>query len=87
MKDLGYKVAFTGDGSDELLGGYSFTWGSPSTIWKEKRDQMAQFMNFAAPAMARKLGIVCVSPFLEHDFISFAMSTTKADCVGDREVQ
>ena len=39
--ELGFKHAVTGDGADELFGGYSFMWSHEAPdVWKEKRDSM-----------------------------------------------
>ncbi|KAK3270708.1 hypothetical protein CYMTET_20909 [Cymbomonas tetramitiformis] len=75
LKALGYKLAITGDGSDELLGGYSFTWGGENDEagWKAKRDVMAHSMTYTCPAMAAELGMCVRSPFLEHTFLQWAI--------------
>ena len=41
--------AVTGDGADELFGGYSFMWGMADdpAQWKVKRDQMCAKWTFA----------------------------------------
>lgn len=50
-------MVLTGDGADELMGGYSYTWGTTDeAVWLEKRNDLATKMNFATPAMAAALG-------------------------------
>lgn len=48
-------LALTGDASDELLGGYSFTWRADDPVWSEKRAQMCSTWTFCAPTLAEAL--------------------------------
>jgi len=86
-RELGYRVCLTGDGSDELLGGYSYTWHTMDSVWIEKRNQLAEQMTFSTPAMAAAMDMKAHSPFLTQSFISWAISTTKDDCVGERLIE
>jgi len=86
VRDLGFSVALTGDGADELLGGYSFTWASDPALWAARRREMAGDMGFSAAGLGRGLGVECASPYLEHGFVQWALGTSKEDCVGEREI-
>ena len=89
-KDLGATVVLTGDGADELMGGYSYTWGTTDeAVWIEKRNDLAVKMNFCTGAMASALGLKAVaSPFLEPSFIEWVTtSTTRADCITEMPIE
>lgn len=83
-KELGASVVVTGDGADELLGGYSYSWGTADPEWTTKRNALAVSMNFSTPVMAEALGMTAASPYTEASFIAWALSSTrKKDCVAD----
>lgn len=88
--DLGATVVVTGDGADELMGGYSFHWGTTDElIWNQKRNDLAKNMNFATPAMAAALGLkAAVSPFLEPSFIKWVTTSTgRSDCISEMPIE
>ena len=89
-KELGASVILTGDGADELMGGYSFTWVTvDNALWVTKRNELAGKMNFSTGEMASALGLkVVASPFLEPVFIDWVTtSTTRADCIDDMPIE
>ena len=86
-KELGYNVCLTGDGSDELLGGYSFSWHTLDSTWSQKRNQLAEQMTFSTPAMAAALHMTVLSPYLTQLFLQWALTTTRDDCVGERYIE
>ena len=87
-KRLGATAVLTGDGADELLGGYSFVWGTDEPAWSQKRRDMASSMAFTTHALAAELGMAAESPFLTSLFIRWALDrTSKRECVGEREVE
>mmetsp|Transcript_8876 Transcript_8876/g.11564 ORF Transcript_8876/g.11564 Transcript_8876/m.11564 type:complete len:384 (+) Transcript_8876:89-1240(+) len=87
-KEFGVKYLYTGDASDELLGGYSFSWGSDDPEWSQKRAEMCSEWMFSAPTLGEACGIQAESPYCNEIFKNWALSsTTKDDCVGIRMIQ
>lgn len=89
VAELGFKDAIVGDGADELFGGYSFTWKTEDPEeWKEKRDAMCRKWTFATEALANMYGLKSHSPYMEPDFVKWAVeNTTREDCIGERPIQ
>jgi asparagine synthase (glutamine-hydrolysing) len=78
----------TGDGADELLGGYSFMWKELDPIkWKLARDQMVLNAYYAGDSIARTLNLSVKSPFRDDQFIAWAFQhVNRNECVGERKV-
>jgi len=72
-RDHGASTIMTGDGCDELFGGYSFFFG----LTKEQLDialkRMCVNMSFSSIPLARELGLEARLPFLDPQFKAFAM--------------
>jgi len=72
-KENGVFTVMTGDGSDELLAGYSFLFG----LEREKLDlelkKMWNVMVFSSLPLAKTVGIEAKLPYLDQDFKDFAM--------------
>ena len=86
-KRLGLEYVLTGDAADELLGGYSFSWSAPEPAWSLKRKELCAGWFFSAPVLAKALGLKLVSPFLDPDFVQWALTQGKAACVGELELE
>ena len=71
-KENGIKDVMTGDGLDELLGGYSWLLKFNETELKEYMSNMWQVMRFTSIPMAISLGMVSKPPFIDPEFKSFA---------------
>jgi len=71
-KTNGIKGIMTGDGLDELLGGYSWLFGLNEQELKDYLSNMWQVMQFTSIPLAESLGMVSKPPFLDPDFKSFA---------------
>lgn len=81
------ELWLTGDASDELLGGYSFTWGSEDPEWSGKRDDMSHTMMFSSDALAERLHMQVKSPFRGEVFVQFVRDhCNKAACVAERSL-
>ena len=63
----------TGDGSDELFAGYSYMAGlSPRELGRYIRD-LSKSWHFSASELGRSLGIEVKQPFMDKDFVRFAL--------------
>ncbi|MCW4016153.1 MAG: asparagine synthase-related protein [Candidatus Bathyarchaeota archaeon] len=71
-KENGIKGVMTGDGLDELLGGYSWLFKFNEEELKEYLSNMWQVMQFTSVPMAKSLGIVSKPPFIDLEFKSYA---------------
>ena len=71
-KENGIKGIMTGDGLDELLGGYSWLFGFNEKELRDYLSNMWQVMQFTSIPMAKSLGMVSKPPFLDPEFKSFA---------------
>ena len=72
-RERGISAFMTGDGCDELFGGYSFLFG----LTKKKLDaalkKMWTFMSFSSVDLAEDLGVTARLPYLDPQFKDFAM--------------
>ena len=88
-KRLGMTAVVVGDGADELFGGYSFCWGCADdlVLWKQKRDAMCKKWTFATPKLASAYGITAHGPYMDKDFVSWALTTSRKDCIGEKPIK
>jgi len=70
-KEKGFETVITGDGSDELFAGYSYMFDLNLESYLPK---LAERMNFSAGEMGLHLGIKVKQPFLDDEFVNFALS-------------
>lgn len=70
-KKLGIKKVMTGDGADELFGGYSYMEDIKDLDDYIKR--LSSSMKFSANEIGRFLGIEVIQPFCDKEIIDFAL--------------
>ncbi len=71
-KENGVKGVMTGDGLDELFGGYSWLVNLNDQELKENLSSMWRVMQFTSIPMAESLGMVSKPPFIDPEFRAFA---------------
>ena len=81
-KEMGFSEVMTGDGADELFGGYDFMNPSRGTSGPVKNMQaldsyikrIARSMSFSSNELGRFFNIVIEQPYLQKELIDFALS-------------
>jgi asparagine synthase (glutamine-hydrolysing) len=63
----------TGDGSDELFAGYSYMASLPPRNLERYIKQLSKNWHFSANDLGKALGIEVKQPFLDEDFVRFAL--------------
>jgi len=71
-KKLGLKTFMTGDGADELFGGYSFLFGLERAELEAELKKLWDNMRFASVYLAEDLGVEARLPFLDPRFKTLA---------------
>jgi len=70
--DHGISAVMTGDGCDELFGGYSFLFGLRREELKKALKKLWANMRFSSTYLGEELGIDVKLPYLDHQFRTFA---------------
>jgi asparagine synthase (glutamine-hydrolysing) len=73
-KKRGLATFMTGDGADELFGGYSFLFGLARAELEAELKKLWANMRFASVPLARELGVEAKLPFLEPRFRALAQN-------------
>jgi asparagine synthase (glutamine-hydrolysing) len=81
---LDVQRVMTGDGADELFGGYSFMWTKDAREFAASTARMSRIMRFSSVALGRALGVEVVTPFLDPRIREFALTLSKDDVIGER---
>jgi len=72
-KENRISSVMTGDGADELFAGYSYMAELPPEDLERYIRRLAQNWHFSAGYLGRALGIEIRQPFLDEDFVRFAL--------------
>ena len=75
-KENGVSSVMTGDGSDELFAGYSYMAELATEDLKKYISKLAQNWHFSANDLGKALGIEVKQPFLDKDFVRFALNVS-----------
>ncbi|HUW45017.1 MAG TPA: asparagine synthase C-terminal domain-containing protein [Dehalococcoidia bacterium] len=75
-KGSGISSVMTGDGADELFAGYSYMAELPPEDLEGYIRRLSQNWHFAAGYLGRALGIEIRQPFLDGDFVRFALEVS-----------
>ncbi len=91
IKAMGIKMVFTGEGSDEIFGGYLYFHKAPNAAEfhaenVRKIDQLYKFDCLRANKSLAAWGVEGRVPFLDRDFLDVAMGFDAQDkmCTGGR---
>jgi asparagine synthase (glutamine-hydrolysing) len=71
--ESGVSSIMTGDGADELFAGYSYMAELPPEDLGRYTKRLSQNWHFSANELGRALGVEMKQPFLDEDFIRFAL--------------
>ncbi|MDY6843796.1 MAG: asparagine synthase C-terminal domain-containing protein [Thermodesulfobacteriota bacterium] len=71
-KELGLQNIMTGDASDELFAGYSYMLEMDDLETYIRR--ISQNLHFSSNTIANHFGIEIIQPFIDADFVKFALS-------------
>jgi asparagine synthase (glutamine-hydrolysing) len=79
IKALGYKMVLSGEGSDEILGGYLYFLNSPSDNdhsleCVQRVKQLQYFDNLRANKSTMAWGLEARVPFLDKDFVELGLT-------------
>lgn len=72
-KENNVSSVMTGDGADELFAGYSYMAELPPKDLKRYIRRLSQNWHFSANELGRALGIETRQPFLDKEFVRFAL--------------
>jgi len=72
-KENGLKRIMTGDGADELFAGYSFFFDMERGELEQELKKLWQGMRFSSVPLAQDLGLEAKLPYLDPQFMSYAM--------------
>jgi asparagine synthase (glutamine-hydrolysing) len=72
-KESGVSSIMTGDGADELFAGYSYMAELPPEDLGRYIRRLSQNWHFSANELGRALGVEVSHPFLDEDFVRFAL--------------
>ena len=73
-RESGISFIMTGDGADELFAGYSYMAELPPEDLERYIRRLSQNWHFSANELGTALGIEIRQPFLDEDFVRFAMA-------------
>lgn len=84
IKSMGIKMVLSGEGSDEMFGGYAYFHKAPNALefHKEtvrKLKALSQYDCLRANKATMAWGLEARVPFLEKDFLDYVMSLDPAD--------
>lgn len=72
-RDKGVSSVMSGDGSDELFAGYSYMAELPPEDLGNYMEKLSRGWHFSANKLGEALGVEVKQPFLDADFVDFAL--------------
>merc|ERR1711871_835918 len=91
IKAMGIKMVLSGEGADEIFGGYLYFHKAPNAkeMQAELRDQLANLHLFdclRANKSTSAWGVEARTPFLDADFLDEAMTTDAAEKMVNKSI-
>ncbi|MDD1776046.1 MAG: asparagine synthase-related protein [Candidatus Methanomethylicus sp.] len=84
-KEDGITAMITGDGSDELMAGYSYFFAMDEKKMVSAQKKLWEIMYFSSVPLAESLSMNARLPFLDDDFKTFAMTLDPKFKVGTED--
>lgn len=84
-RSAGADLVVTGDGADELFGGYSFLVGAPEGQLRSKLDRLQRIMHFPSMKLAESMGMKTHSPYLDPAVVELSRTISDDLLVGNRD--
>lgn len=83
IKAMGVKMVLSGEGADEIFGGYLYFWKAPNQIEMQKElvnkmKMLSKFDCLRANKSTMAWGVEARVPFLDRQFVDFAMDIDPA---------
>ena len=72
LKNKGVNSVITGDGADEVFGGYNFLLKKSDNEIEDELKRIKKIMHFPSKDIARSLNMEVETPFLNEDMIKFS---------------
>ncbi len=72
LKNKGVNSVITGDGADEVFGGYNFLLKKSDNEIEDELKRIKKIMHFPSKDIARSLDMEVETPFLNEDMIKFS---------------
>ena len=72
LKNKGINSVITGDGADEVFGGYNFLLKKSDNEIEDELKRIKKIMHFPSKDIARSLNMEVETPFLNEDMIKFS---------------
>ncbi|MGB9728406.1 MAG: asparagine synthase-related protein [Thermoprotei archaeon] len=73
-KQLGLKSIVTGDGGDELFAGYSYMYKMKPQELEKYIKELSERWFFSAVPLGESLGLKIEQPYIDREFVDFALS-------------
>ena len=85
LKKKGINSVITGDGADEVFGGYNFLLKKSDKEIEEELKRIKKIMHFPSKDIAKSLNMKVETPFLDEDMIRFSDNLSVSRKINSKE--
>jgi len=85
LKNKGVNSVITGDGADEVFGGYNFLLKKSDNEIEDELKRIKKIMHFPSKDIARSLDMEVETPFLNEDMIKFSDNLSVSKKINSKE--